>query len=156
MRSPPPPPPPSYSATRRAVGVGFTRTFAAFEDSLDAIPMPEYLKPVPGGLLLGLIGMFLPQVFGVGYPAMSQALGGEFGLGLLLVLVVAKIVVVSLTIGSGNFSGAVRAIAVHRGHASGRAFATAANAALSRALRRQRELAGLVGSAAVFAGGAAP
>ncbi len=33
--------------------------------------------------MLGLLGFFLPQVFGVGYPAMSTALSGHNALGLL-------------------------------------------------------------------------
>jgi len=95
-------------------GVAFTRILYWFEDRFDAVPMPEYLKPVPGGLMLGLLGFFLPQVFGVGYPAMSTALAGHYALGLLLLLVVAKILAVSLTIGSGG-SGDVFARSVPRG-----------------------------------------
>src|SRR6266536_2697889 len=64
-------------------GVAFTRILYWFEDRFDAMKMPEYLKPVPGGLLLGALGFFLPQVFGVGYPAMSMALAGKYALGLL-------------------------------------------------------------------------
>ncbi len=59
-------------------GVAFTHILYWFEDRFDAIKMPEYLKPVPGGLLLGALGFFLPQVFGVGYPAMSTALAGHY------------------------------------------------------------------------------
>ena len=110
-----------------AVGVGFSRTLYAFEDAFDALPMREYLKPVPGGLALGLIGMFLPQVFGVGYPAMAEALAGHYSLQLLLILVVAKIVAVSLTIGSGG-SGGVFAPSLFIGAMLGTAFGTAANA----------------------------
>ena len=40
-------------------GVAFTRILYWFEDRFDAVPMPEYLKPVPGGLMLGLLGFFL-------------------------------------------------------------------------------------------------
>jgi CIC family chloride channel protein len=106
------------------VGVAFTRTLYWFEDRFDAVPMKEYLKPVPGGLLLGLLGLFLPQIFGVGYPAMSQALAGEYSLVLLSVLVVAKIVAVSLTIGSGG-SGGVFAPSLFIGAMLGTAFGNA-------------------------------
>jgi chloride channel protein, CIC family len=135
-----------------AVGIGFTRTLYWFEDAFDAIRIPEYLKPVPGGLALGLLGMFLPQVFGVGYPPMSQALGGEFGLGLLLVLVVAKILAVSLTIGSGG-SGGVFAPSLFIGAMLGTAFGTAANM-LFPGFTAPAGAYGLVGMAAVFSGAA--
>src|SRR5262249_37382656 len=54
-----------------ALGVGFTRTLYWFEDRWDAVPIPEYLKPLPGGLLLGALGLLLPQILGVGYDAMG-------------------------------------------------------------------------------------
>ena len=53
------------------VGVGFTRTLYWFEDLFDRIRLPEWFKPVPGGLALGLLGLFIPQIFGVGYDAMG-------------------------------------------------------------------------------------
>lgn len=135
-----------------ATGVAFTRTLYAFEDGFDAVPMPEFLKPVPGGLMLGLLGLFLPQVFGVGYPAMSQALNGEFALGLLVVLVLAKIVAVSLTIGSGG-SGGVFAPSLFIGAMLGTAFGTAANALFPGSVAPAGAY-GLVGMAAVFSGAA--
>lgn len=133
-------------------GVFFTRTLYWFEDRFDDIPLLEYLKPVPGGLLLGAIGLFLPQIFGVGYPAMDQALGGTYGLGLLLLLVVAKIVAVSLTIGSGG-SGGVFAPSLFTGAMLGTAFGTIAHTLLP-GLTAPAGAYGLVGMAAVFAGAA--
>jgi chloride channel protein, CIC family len=134
------------------VGVAFTRTLYWFEDRFDDIPLLEYLKPVPGGLLLGALGFFLPQVFGVGYPAMEQALQGNYGLGLLLLLVLAKVLAVSLTIGSGG-SGGVFAPSLFVGAMLGTAFGTAAQALLP-GLTAPPGAYGLVGMAAVFAGAA--
>ena len=105
----------------------------------DGVPMPEYLKPIPGGLLLGALGFFLPQVFGVGYPAMEQALQGKYGLGLLLVLVLAKVLAVSLTIGSGG-SGGVFAPSLFVGAMLGTAFGTARRGAPARPDRPARRL----------------
>jgi CIC family chloride channel protein len=134
------------------VGVVFTRTLYAFEDGFDAVRMPEFLKPIPGGLMLGALGMFLPQVFGVGYPAMSQALDGDFGVGLLLGLVVAKILAVSLTIGSGG-SGGVFAPSLFIGSMLGTAFGTVVNSVFP-GFAAPAGAYGLVGMAAVFAGAA--
>ena len=133
-------------------GVAFTRTLYWFEDRFDDIHMPEYLKPIPGGLLLGSIGLFLPQVFGVGYPSMQQALDGNYGLGLLLILVVAKIIAVSLTIGSGG-SGGVFAPSLFIGAMLGTAFGTAVHL-LMPSLTAPAGAYGLVGMGAVFAGAA--
>ncbi len=133
-------------------GIGFSRTLYWFEDRFDSIPIPEYLKPIPGGLILGAIGLLLPQVFGVGYPAMQQALGGQYGLVLLLVLVLVKVIAVSITIGSGG-SGGVFAPSLFIGAMLGTAFGTAANV-LMPGMTAPAGAYGLVGMAAVFSGAA--
>jgi CIC family chloride channel protein len=83
---------------------------------------------------------------------MSQALNGEFALGLLVVLVFAKILAVSLTIGSGG-SGGVFAPSLFIGAMLGTAFGTAANALFPGAVAPAGAY-GLVGMAAVFSGAA--
>lgn len=133
-------------------GVAFTRTLYWFEDRFDAIKMPEYLKPVPGGLLLGMLGFFLPQVFGVGYPAMSAALAGKYALGLLALLVIAKILAVSLTIGSGG-SGGVFAPSLFIGAMLGEAYGTLLQSVFPGLVAHPSNF-GLVGMGAVFAGAA--
>jgi chloride channel protein, CIC family len=133
-------------------GVAFTRTLYWFEDRFDAIKMPEYLKPVPGGLLLGALGFFLPQIFGVGYPAMSAALAGKYALGLLALLVIAKILAVSLTIGSGG-SGGVFAPSLFIGAMLGEAYGTFLQSVFPGLVTHPSNF-GLVGMGAVFAGAA--
>jgi CIC family chloride channel protein len=133
-------------------GVAFTRTLYWFEDRFDALKMPEYLKPVPGGLLLGTLGFFLPQVFGVGYPAMSAALAGKYALGLLALLVIAKMLAVSLTIGSGG-SGGVFAPSLFIGAMLGEAYGTFLQGVFPVVITHPSNY-GLVGMAAVFAGAA--
>lgn len=75
------------------------------EDVFDAWRIPEYVKPIVGGLFIGLMGLALPQVFGVGYETVSEVLKGDLPLGLLATLVVAKLVATSLTLGSGGSGG---------------------------------------------------
>jgi len=133
-------------------GVAFTRTLYWFEDRFDEIKMPEYLKPVLGGLALGGLGLFLPQVFGVGYPAIDRALHGNFGLALLTALVFAKILAVSLTIGSGG-SGGVFAPSLFVGAMLGTAFGAGARVLLPGVVGSPGAY-GLVGMAAVFTGAA--
>jgi len=45
----------------------FVRLLYKCEDIFDSWKIAEYLKPAAGGLIIGLIGLFFPQVFGVGY-----------------------------------------------------------------------------------------
>ncbi|MDN5346662.1 MAG: chloride channel protein family [Clostridia bacterium] len=88
------------------VGVAFTKLLYAAEDFFDGLQkLPPYFKPVLGGVAIGLIGWRLPQVFGVGYETVDLALTGKLTLGLLVVLLVAKLVATSLTLGSGGSGG---------------------------------------------------
>ena len=88
-----------------AVGVTFTKTLYRFEDLFDSLKFPEYLKAVAGGLILGGLGLFFPQVMGVGYGAIDQALMHQLAWWLMLVLVIVKIFATSVTIGSGGSGG---------------------------------------------------
>jgi len=87
------------------VARAFTWSIYRCEDAFDAWQIPEYVKPVAGGLLIGLMGLALPQVFGVGYETVGDALKGNLSLGLLATLVVAKLVATSITLGSGGSGG---------------------------------------------------
>ena len=62
------------------VGVGFVRMLYRMEDLFEGWNFPEYLKPAVGGLGVGALGLFVPQVFGVGYGTIEKALHSEMAL----------------------------------------------------------------------------
>jgi CIC family chloride channel protein len=101
-----------------AVGVTFTKTLYRFEDLFDSFKFPEYLKPIIGGLILGVSGLFVPEILGVGYGAMDLALGQQLAWWLMLLLVAAKLLATSITIGSGG-SGGVFAPSLYMGAMAG-------------------------------------
>jgi len=105
-----------------AVGVGFTRVLYAVEDICDwAWRGPEWLRPAVGGIVLGLLLLALPQMYGVGYPVLARSVDGRYAVGFLLVLLVGKMVATSLTIGIGG-SGGVFAPSLFIGAVLGSAF----------------------------------
>jgi chloride channel protein, CIC family len=87
------------------VAILFMRTLAAAEDLFENSPIPEYLQPAVGGLIVGCIAIWLPNVYGVGYSSISAALVSNLPVTLLGVLVLAKIVATSVTLGSGGSGG---------------------------------------------------
>jgi CIC family chloride channel protein len=87
------------------VALLFVRTLYSAEDLFDKLRSPAFLRPAIGGALIGVIAIRFPEIFGVGYEAINEALTGNLGWKLLLMLVVVKIVAVSLTIGSGGSGG---------------------------------------------------
>ena len=82
---------------------------------------PEWARPAAGGILLGLLLLALPQMYGVGYPVLYKAVGGGYVLWFLIILAAGKIVACSLTIGIGG-SGGVFAPSLFIGATSGMAF----------------------------------
>jgi CIC family chloride channel protein len=132
------------------VGVVFTRMLYRFEDLFEGWRFPEYLKPAVGGLIIGGLLVYFPQVGGVGYEAIEGALHGELALGLLAFLAVLKIVATSLTIGSGG-SGGVFAPSLFIGAMLGGAFGTVVHGWLPEIASTSGAYA-MVGMAAVFAG----
>jgi len=79
------------------------------------------LKPALGGLLIGVIGLYYPQIFGVGYETIGLALNGEMLAQIALVLVGLKLIATSLSLGSGG-SGGIFAPSLFIGAMSGIAF----------------------------------
>ena len=104
----------------------FIRLLAKSSDLFDASPVPVFLRPAVGGLVLGGLGAIwlavqsdgnLPPFFGNGYPVITQLIDPEFylstetGAGISGVVVLAlallgmKLVGTCLTIGSGGAGG---------------------------------------------------
>ncbi|HWE63831.1 MAG TPA: chloride channel protein, partial [Chloroflexota bacterium] len=135
------------------VGVAFIRVLYGIEDLCDALwHGPEWLRPAVGGLLLGLLLLVVPQMYGVGYPVLEAGIRGHYVLWFLLVLMVAKMAATSLTIGIGG-SGGVFAPSLFIGAMLGTAFGDVVHQLLP-AFTAPPGAYGLVGMGAVFAGAA--
>jgi CIC family chloride channel protein len=64
-----------------------------------------WFQPVAGGVLVGIMGLFVPQVLGVGYGYVGDALNGRMAFQLMLLLVVLKLFAVTVSYASGNAGG---------------------------------------------------
>lgn len=134
-------------------GVAFIRVLYGIEDVCDRVWRgPEWLRPAVGGLLLGLLLLAVPQMYGVGYPVLGNAVEGRYAIGFLLLLLVAKMVATSLTICIGG-SGGVFAPSLFLGAMLGGAFGQTAALLIPGTAGAAGSYA-LVGMAAVFAGAA--
>ncbi|TDS79912.1 chloride channel protein [Amnibacterium kyonggiense] len=105
------------------LGQGFSKLLYLIEDVCDRLwrGRPEWARPAVGGVLVGLLLLALPQLYGVGYPVMFAALDGRYALGFLLLLLVGKMLATSLTLGVGG-SGGVFAPSLFVGLMAGTAF----------------------------------
>ena len=64
-----------------------------------------WFQPVAGGLTVGLLGYFVPDVMGVGYNYVDKILNGDVVLKLVVLLAVLKIVATAVCYASGNAGG---------------------------------------------------
>jgi CIC family chloride channel protein len=134
-------------------GVVFIRVLYGGEDLADRLWRgPEWARPAVGGLLLGLLLLAVPEMYGVGYPVLSKAVDGGYVVGFVLLLLGAKVLATSLTVAIGG-SGGVFAPSLFMGAMLGAAFGQGVHALLP-ALTAPAGAYALVGMGAVFAGSA--
>ena len=89
-------------------GVAYGHTFYRMRDIFRGIKIPNIYKPAIGGLVVGVIGMFLPQILGTGYGWLQLAINGDFTtlpLGILIAVIFGKIAATALSVGSGGSGG---------------------------------------------------
>jgi CIC family chloride channel protein len=65
----------------------------------------QWFLPGVGGLTVGLLGWFYPQVLGVGYSYVGQALNGQMLVGTMALLVLLKLIATATCYASGNAGG---------------------------------------------------
>jgi len=108
---------PVLSVLAAFLGVIFVKSLYWAEDLFgDWKGVPEWLKPMIGGVLLGGLALLyptltgvhwegLPQIFNVGYEMIEEALAGNLVLGVAFALLFLKLLATILTLGSGGSGG---------------------------------------------------
>lgn len=86
-------------------GVIWVRVLYVIEKIFYRLPIPRWLKPALGGLAVGIIIMWFPQVARTGYAWIEYAMLGLLALGPLFLLMIMKLFSTSSTIGSGGSGG---------------------------------------------------
>jgi chloride channel protein, CIC family len=84
----------------------FLKWLAYARPRIQSLPRwTQHFQPAVAGLLIGLIGIKLPQVMGAGYPIIDQAMHGQFAWKLLLILAALKILATGFSFLSGTPGG---------------------------------------------------
>jgi chloride channel protein, CIC family len=65
----------------------------------------EWFQPVAGGLLVGIMGWFVPQSLGIGYQYVGDALNGNMELKAMALLLALRLVGTAVCYASGNAGG---------------------------------------------------
>ena len=95
-----------FAVVCAVVGIVFTNIFYGTRNIFsNRLAIPTYMKPAVGGLLLGGLAFFFPAILGSSYGWLQQAINGNLPMTIMLVIVIAKIIATSFTIGSGGSGG---------------------------------------------------
>jgi len=84
----------------------FLKWLAYARPRLEALPgWTKNFQPAIAGLLIGFIGIWVPQVMGAGYPIIDQAMHGQYAWKILLLLAALKILATGISFLSGTPGG---------------------------------------------------
>ena len=88
------------------VSVAFTKLLLTLRARFLRFPRKTvWFQPVAGGIVVGIMGWFVPQTLGVGYKFVGDALNGGMVLKLMVLLLVLKLFAVTISYASGNAGG---------------------------------------------------
>lgn len=107
--------------TCAAVAIIFEVMLMATDRFCWKFEMPLWMRTGLGGLMVGGIAVFFPQVLGVGYDATNDALQRELPLVLLIWLIVAKTAATSISLAC-RFAGGIFSPSLYLGAMTGSAF----------------------------------
>ena len=89
-------------------GLMYAKGFYAFVAFFGRLSIPRWVRPAIGGLVVGCVGLAIPEVLGTGYGWIQQSLGPQLlriPLWIVLILPFARIATTGLSIGSGGSGG---------------------------------------------------
>jgi len=133
------------------VSVAFTKLLLGMRERFLKFPRKTLpFQPVVGGVLVGVMGWFVPQVLGVGYEHVGAVLNGGMALRLMVLLLILKLFAVTTSYASGN-AGGIFGPSLFLGAMLGGAIGSAAHSLFPHYAATPGAYA-LVGMGTVFAG----
>ena len=132
------------------VSVGITKLTYAIEDGFEKLPIHRMWWPALGGIVVGVVGYFMPLTLGVGYTNIAAVLTGQIGFGTMLALCLLKLLSWSVALGSGTSGGTLAPLFTIGGALGG--VLGLGLVALAPWLQIDPRMAALVCMAAIFAG----
>jgi chloride channel protein, CIC family len=81
--------------------IAFKRVLGVVEWWFERHPAPQPFRAMLGGLVVGSIAIWIPSVAGNGYEPLNRLLDSPVGIGILSLLIVAKVLATSASVGSG-------------------------------------------------------
>jgi H+/Cl- antiporter ClcA/CBS domain-containing protein len=89
-----------------------TKAVYGAEDGFTKLPIHWVWWPALGGLVIGIGGLIEPRALGVGYETIGDSLAGDLAVGALLSVLLVKLVIWSVALGSGTSGGILAPILI--------------------------------------------
>ena len=87
------------------VAIIYIKIFYLIHNMFKKLKISNYLKPAIGGLITGIIGIFIPQALGMGYGYVQEVIDGKIVLDIIILAIFGKILATAFTVGSGGSGG---------------------------------------------------
>ncbi len=98
-----------------AASTALTYAVYASEDLFRKLPIHWMWWPMMGGLVIGAGGIFSPRALGVGYDTVDAMLLGNLAINIILILVIVKAIIWSISLGSGTSGGVLAPLLIMGG-----------------------------------------
>ncbi len=97
----------ALGAIAGAVGLVYIFSYHYTKKLFKKLKIPNHVKPAIGGLIVGIMGVYIHEILGTGYGFSQMVLSDctKFTITFLLFLTFAKIFATALTVGSGGSGG---------------------------------------------------
>jgi H+/Cl- antiporter ClcA len=104
-----------------AGGLSALLTLAVYasEDTFKRLPIHWMWWPAIGGVVIGVGGLICPQALGVGYDTIAAMLQGQLSLRLIVLVLIVKSVIWSVSLGSGTSGGVLAPLLIMGGALGG-------------------------------------
>jgi CBS domain-containing protein len=112
---------PGISSLVAAIAIGcaggaaawvLTRAVYGAEDAFKKLPIHWVWWPAIGGLAIGIGGLIEPRALGVGYDVIGSEIAGRIAIGGLVSILIVKLVIWALALGSGTSGGILAPILI--------------------------------------------
>ena len=87
------------------VGNIFSTSLQRGSDLMHRLKLHPIVKLTAGGAILGVIGLWLPEVWGNGYDSVASILNDSFPIQLLALICAGKLIATTVSLGSGGLGG---------------------------------------------------
>ena len=87
------------------IGFIFVKNLYCISTFFDSSSIPLWLRPTLGGLIVGIVGFFIPEILGSGTEVTNEIFLNENTIIVIILVIIFKVIMTGITLGSGGSGG---------------------------------------------------